>query len=696
MKANIRLTKSNLYYRLLTILLFFLFLACSHQENMKRESSINTNLTDSVSSWIAKAKDRDLKKEKRLQFLKKAYIKNKSIAEDSIKVKNLSEISLRYSILEDSLHFRKINTETIQLSKSIKDTISLANSYWDLGSFFKKKMVMDSAYLYFQKASKHFLSIKNNKNAGRMLLNMAGIQESVNDNTGGEINCIKAIELLKPLEEYKYLSGTYNTLGIIANNLEESEKSIAFYEEASKYDAKANKGKTRLNVVNNLGIAHTTNKTYAKAIPYFIQVIESKNLINENPSLYATALSNLTRARFKLNQTDSIEENYIKALKIRRKENDIKRISSSHYYLAEYYLSREDTINALKHAISAKEYAKQSTSTDRLLESLQLLATTNPKNAVNYQQQHIRITDSLHISERKIRNKFARIRFETDEFIAENELLQRQKQLWTGIAAGLIMLLIAIYVIVAQRAKNQKLRFTQQQQANNQEVFNLMLAQKQKVEEAKRNEQKRISEELHDGVLGKMLGARMVLTGLNKKNDTDALSEKSKAIVVLKNVEGEVRAISHELNHSAYQKIPNFINSITELLVSLSKNVNIKQDFTFDNTIDWDTLSGDIKINAYRMIQECIHNSIKHANCSKVYVIFEIHKTNFELTVGDDGQGYVLNKEKKGIGLRNIKSRIEKLNGHFTVDTAPNRGTSFFFNIPIPEINKYEEHEMPA
>ncbi|WP_299432671.1 tetratricopeptide repeat-containing sensor histidine kinase [uncultured Maribacter sp.] len=689
--TTIHLLKNNLFPRLLPLLLLCLCIGCT--KLVKDKNTSTTPVTDSISSWIAKGKDKKLTKKQRLVFVNKAYLKNKDVKPDSVKIKNLSSISYRYLSLKDSLHFRKTNTETIELYKATKDTTTLANSYWDLGYFYDKEFVMDSSFFYYQKAAKLFLDIKNNTNAARMFRAMASIQEEIHDNTGAEINCIKAIELLKPLKEYKHLSKCYNTLGIIASNLEESKKSIAYYKEASAYDVKANNRKTDLGIINNLGNAYQKKKEYAKAIPYFKEVVEIKNLKNSSPSLYALALNNLTYSRFMLGATDSIKENYEKVLKIREREKELFKISTSHYFLADYYLSIKDTTNALLHATSARSHAKEASNTLRLLKSLLLLAQINPINAADYHLEHIKITDSMHIAEQQIRNKFTRIRFETDEVIAENKLLYQEKKLWTGITAGLVLLLIAIYIIVWQRNKNQKLKFTQQEQANDQEIFNLMLAQKEEIEEAKRNEQKRISEELHYSILDKILGARMVLTGLNKKIDPVAIEEKIKGITILKNVEREVRTISHELNHAAYQKIPNFINSIKKLLSTLAKNAKIEQEFNFNNTFDWDTLSGDIKINVYRMIQECIHNSIKHAECQKVYVNFNIHKFNFVVTVGDNGKGYEFNKEKKGFGLRNIKSRIEKLNGYFTIDSSIEKGTTLVFNIPISNIHK---HKIPA
>lgn len=124
-----------------------------------------------------------------------------------------------------------------------------------------------------------------------------------------------------------------------------------------------------------------------------------------------------------------------------------------------------------------------------------------------------------------------------------------------------------------------------------------MLAQKQKVDEAKRLEQKRVSEELHDGVLGKMLGARMVLTGLNKRSDEASIEERSEAIAALKMVENEIRSISHEMSHNAYKKINNFINSINAYLVSVEKSNQINTHFNYEEDEDWDNLKGEIKIN---------------------------------------------------------------------------------------------------
>jgi signal transduction histidine kinase len=247
------------------------------------------------------------------------------------------------------------------------------------------------------------------------------------------------------------------------------------------------------------------------------------------------------------------------------------------------------------------------------------------------------------------------------------------------------MLGLAVYVIISQRVKNQTLRFQQQQQASNQEIFDLMLSQKQKIEESKKKEQKRISEELHDGVLGKMLGARMVLTGLNKRTNEDAIEERASAIAALKDVEGEVRAISHELSHAAYQNINNFINSVQELLKNVGTANGIQTAFEFDEGFDWDSMKVLLKINLYRIIQETLQNAVKHSECKKILVSFVRTNNQLNVSISDDGKGFKSKTGKKGIGMRNIESRVEKLSGSWDINSIVDQGTTITFDFPIKD-----------
>lgn len=662
----------------------------------------NYSLRLKIDSLIKLSTSKQISTDQKIETFKQAYKLLEDINNDSLKIKLLSNLSYYSSSSPDENLFKKINMETIQMAKGLNDSTALANAFWDRGYFYSKNSIKDSSFQSYSEAQKIYEAQGNSFLSGRMLYNMAKQQLDIKDYVGSEANAIAAIERLKPLNKNKELYNCYNTLAIISQDLEEYEQAIEYYDESLFYLEKTDYSELDILLnMNNRGMVYQDLKEYGKAMDIFKESLSNKNLANNNKQLYAKTLSNLAYTKIQLNDTTGVKKLIEKSIQINDSLQDIRGLASSFFTEAQYHLYLKDTTEAVVNAKKTMRLAKESSSNERLLETYTFLARLEDENASQYAQKYIALNDSIVKEERKARNKFARIRFETDEFIAENEQLEeeavvlaRQKQMWAGIALGFFLLGLSVYIIINQRAKNQKLIFTQQQHANNQEVFNLMLTQKQKVDEVKRMEQKGISEELHDGVLGKMLGARMVLTGLNKKTGDEVIEARMEAIKALKNVEEEVRSISHELSHTAYQKINNFVNSIDTLLSSAKDNVNISTTFNYDEDEDYDALKGEIKINVYRMIQETLQNAIKHSGCNNFFVNFERSEEYLIVQMGDDGKGFNLDKERKGIGMRNISSRIEKLNGKWFVDSAPDQGTTLTLEIPLYFVESNTKNEL--
>ncbi|MGI9550635.1 MAG: tetratricopeptide repeat-containing sensor histidine kinase [Aurantibacter sp.] len=685
-----KIEPNNLSLTKIIVLIFFGMCLCT----CKKEGVVENNLqkskgVDSVFIWIDWAQQRNNSIDHRKHFLEKALQSADTRKEDSTKLQYLSKIQWTYLGLDDSLNFRKTNRKAIKLAEKLKDSVRLAGRNWDLASFFDKNSAKDSAYYHFSRAQKIFSVLGLKSKAGRLTYDMARIQMEVKDYTGGEINAVKAIELLKPLDENLILYRCYNLLGIIAKDLKEYERSLEYYNTAYRYLEKTNaKSQLDQEIEINIGVTYREMESHEKAVSYFEKVLNHDSLLFKSPINYARTLNNLAKSKYKANPKTNVESLFLQSLKIRDSIGDIAGLAGSRYNLAQYYLEKKDTAKALANVQKANAYAEQSRNNERRLQSLELLTKLDPSNASLYGQNYIALNDSLQQEERQIRNKFARIRFETDEVVAENQLLARQKQLWTGIAASVLLLGLSIFVIIDQRAKNQKLKFQQEQQASNEKIFNLMLSEKQQFAAGKKLEQKRISEELHDGVLGKMLGARMVLTGLNKKANPEAIAERADAIAALKDAEGEVRSISHELSHAAYQEIHNFIRSIQDLLKKAGEAANINYNFNYNEEVDWDGLKGDIKINLYRMVQESLQNAVKHSKCKNIVLDFAAADDHLQILIQDDGVGFDFSKRKKGIGMRNIRSRIKKLKGSWRIDSQPGAGTSVRFSVPIDYFSK--------
>ena len=353
-------------------------------------------------------------------------------------------------------------------------------------------------------------------------------------------------------------------------------------------------------------------------------------------------------------------------------------------YKALALIAKEDTLGAIQEAKLAKTIAEETSNNDRLLSSLKLLSAIDKKNSALYSSDYFELNESLHTQERNIRDKFARIQLETDEALQENESLARQTKIWFGVALALLLIGLSIFTIIQQRSNNQKLKFEQKQQESNQEIYDLMLSQQAKVQEGKQMEQKRVSQELHDGILGQMLGIRLILSGLNERNDEAATTQRAELIEKLQEVEEEIRTISHELNDASYQKIHNFIIAIEDLVKTIGASAQLQSSFYHDECVDWDALDGEIKINIYRIVQECLQNCVKHAQCNQVEVDFKSTNDCLTISVIDDGRGFEKNRGKNGIGMKNIKSRITKMSGSLQIDSARGKGTKITIRIPQP------------
>jgi len=676
-----------LKYLLPNIILILLFLNVDYEGDrlgLQKKEQANI-IRDSITIWIDGSKNKTISLQKRKKSLDKAYLNTLKEGNDSLKNSYLLKIAFAYSKLSDSLAFRKVNAQSIKLSIKLNDSSRLADNYWDLGRFYSVKGVNDSAYLSYSKAQKIYESLRNNNYSGRMLLYMAIMQSDLKDYTGSEITTIKAISLLKPLNQYVSLYRCYNNLGINFNNLGDYDEAIFYHNKALNYEEKI-KGKNMFkeNTLNNIGVVYRNKKEYKKAINYYQLSLKEGNLKQTNPKLYAKLLGNLAYSLFKLGDTTGVKELFFKSQNIRDSIQDHLGIAINKLHLAEYYVFNKDTLKAIQFAKESKQLAATTNNNRELLAALLLLAKLDEKNSNKYTDLYIKLSDSLQKQERAIRNKFARIRFETDEFIDENKRLDKQRKLLLGVAGLVTLFGLLLYIITLQRSRNKQLKFDQQQQLVNEEIYNLMLTQQTKLDEARRKEKKRISEELHDGVLGKLFATRLLLGSLNDKTDVETIEKRDKYINELQEVEEDVRNVSHELNNKSLFSEIGFIQMVEKLLELQSSITNFKHEVAYDDKINWEKINASTKMNLYRIIQEAIQNINKYANAKHVSIKFDIDSNDeLSLSIKDDGIGFNAAQKSNGIGLKNIKSRVQSLNGEVFIESASIDGTSVNVKIPV-------------
>lgn len=606
---------------------------------------------------------------------------------DNVSSGKISEISYQYWKLHDTVSYTRVNQEARALAIKNKDTFALADTHWNDANIYKKKEVYDSAYYHYNKAYEYFEAVKEYNNSARMLYGMAFIKGRYRDYTGSEILIFKAISRFEKLEKYRNLYSCYNYLALLQRDIGNYDKALNYHKTGQKYIQKI-KSKTPHRLIwlslNNIGLVYTDKGDYGKAIDCFDRVLGDDRLESEDTEHYARVIDNKAYCQLLMRDTTGILNDFYSSLKIRSKLDNKDGIVICKLHIAEYFKYANNTKKALKYALEARYLAKEIRNSRDYLEALIMLSDIDSVNSTDYLRTYLSYNDSILNVERTAINKFTRISYETDQYIEANKRLNERNKWMMVCGLAILAIFSLIYYIRIQRVKNKNLLLEADQQKINEENYLLTIRQQFKLEEEKRNERNRISAELHDGVLSDLYGIRMQLGFMKLKGESSTVKKFETFLNELQRVESEIREVSHKLN-SEEAVISNNFNSLLKNLLEAKKLLGqFEYRFDADDGVNWNRIHDEIKINIYRISQELIQNVIKHSDADTVVLDFKLTATNtIKMTLKDNGTGFDSAIAGNGIGLKNIKSRIKKLNGSMKIKSTLGKGTKIIILIPL-------------
>ncbi len=673
---------------LLSSFLVLFFIGCTKKNDLAK----NTNSTeDSLSVYLSLANDISLSYEAKQEYAQKALSVIEKKKNDSLTRANLIKVANRYFNMNDLESFKKISELVLNRAIIAKDSVYIAKGYRYLGDYYSNRMVSDSAFRSYFKAQKIYLRINDQYNLAKTLISKASLQYNEADFFESEISVFKALEILKTKKDvHEQLYECYNLLGILYNEREEYDKALEYQNKALKtLEDKSipSDFQWKATSLNNIGFVYIRMKNYKEAISYFQKGLEEKNLFEENTTLYAMLLDNLAYAKLKSNRMDGLPDQFYRSLKIRDSLGLKMEMISNQIHLSEYYALKKDTLKAVKFSKEALLISRSSDKLNNTLQALKQIAVVDPKNASKYSKEYIQLNDKMLKAERNMGEKFSRIEYETNEIKDQNSNLQEKNKTLVYVFSICTLLGLFFYVYKTQQARNRELLFKQQQQIANEDIYNLMISNQNEIELTRIKEKKRVAQELHDGVLGRMFGIRISLDSLDKLDESEAISKRKKYLAELKNVEQDIREISHDLNREKSELINNFVSILGKLFEDQRNTYSSKLITIFDPDIKWDLVSNIEKINLYRIVQEGLQNCNKYAKADIIKVEFKSENNNLVLKIEDDGIGFNTNRTKNGIGLHNIEYRAKECKGTVTIKSAKGEGTILTIKIPIDPNN---------
>lgn len=546
-----------------------------------------------------------------------------------------------------------LNSFFAQKSEKI-DTLesNKAKNYHYKAYTLRKEQKKDSAYYFYKKANEIFVNIKDSLLIGDTFVNMAILQSDVGDYIGSDQTAVEALKYFKK-DKIVYLTSIYNCLAISSRGQKDYKEAIYWYNKAIKI-AKNNANK--IIYLQNKANAYRDLNQFEESIA----ILDSLSKVELNPvKTKARVIDNLAYTKWLNGDRENVLEGLKEALEIRLKENDTRGLLASYQHLSDYY-SQKNIKLSTQYAKKKYQLAIKRKSPQDQLEALaRLIDLDNSSNIKTYYTYYIRINDSLNKAEQQAKNKFAKLKYDSDKNREDNyklniknaeKELELQKEKTNSIIgaslSGFIILLILIFIYY----RNQK-----HKQEKRAEVYKT---------------ETRIAKKIHDEV------ANNVVNIMNKVQYT----EEGKEILLddLEEVYLLTRNISHQNNQIETGKL--FVDSLKLLITSFNNSTTTIIIKSIEK-VALDKLSESKQIEIYRVIQELLVNMQKHSEAKLVAISFNKNKKDYSIRYSDNGVGVALDEFSKKNGLSNVESRIESINGSITFESSKNNGFKALINF---------------
>lgn len=541
----------------------------------------------------------------------------------------------------------------------------------------------DSAYVYYYNYLSKAKEFNDTIRIARGYFNLSRLDYFHSDYKSSQQNAIQSLQYLKGYEDESLYAVCLNVLGLTLKATANHEESIYYY---NKYRACYLEKKDTLDdfivFQNNMGNVYQESGDYIKSIDYYDKIIQTDSVKIRYPKKYARALGNKAWSLFKNDEKEQVPALLIKALKIRKKENDQAGLTINYLRFAAFYLEKKQLVKAKENAIKALEIANQIHIPKNRLEAFLLLAKSDTKNATTYFIEYKKLQDSLIKRERHFKDQTAKIRYETklkeEELVKQKSLLDKRKRsLIIGTFFSFLLVLSAL-LFWFQKIKIKKqyvVLDTKNTEINNQNI--LLDKQHATISE--------LQKELHHRVKNNLTLIDSLIDEVKDEFDN------SKFNLKLTDLQNRIESMYnlHTLLYKGTDDLTQIkLNKYVEKLV-----ITIQQSFFKENIEIINDINPSFKLPVGRafhvglIINEFLTNSYKYAFSENEKGIIKIDiielPDSFLLSLVDNGKGLPKDFDLNSItsfGMDVMQLLAKQLQGTFSLNTK--KGVSLTIEFP--------------
>ncbi|NOX85781.1 MAG: tetratricopeptide repeat protein [Chlorobi bacterium] len=588
------------------------------------------------------------------------------------------------------VYAEKARYEAVQINNDTIRGMALLN----LGSIFRKEGELDSARVYYTQALELMQNARDTLGMAKVFQAFSILYKFTGDYDKGLESALKCNYLFEKYGKSENYIRSLIDLANIYEKLNDYDTALACYDLSYRLSIKNNLPKVATTSLSNKGVIYFRLKKYdlsesefEKAIAFNDSIHDSAELarLHNNISILYLFSDNEKKLKYHLNQSlkiagslnlpmekmralntfgsyyrrkknyDKALQYYQKTLKLARQLGTLNGIASAAYNVSLVYENMEKYKKALEYYRLSTAYSDSVFNETKQKEI--------EKHKTNYEILHLKDLNRIKELDKK------RIR------------AQRNATMWVSVF--IVTILLGLLIFFRMRSRKNRIIAEQRIQKLEDEK-KLMAAQSVMVGQEK--ERERIARELHDGIGVLLSTASIHFSSVEDKTDKETGEMLKKANKLLKEASKEVRQISHNMMPGVLSRF-----GLKEAVEDLFENVKDAGEVKVDLRLDLgeQRLSENMEIMLFRVIQEMLNNTLKHAKASKITFSLRKEEDRIKMEYADNGIGFDEDKlpNEKRLGLSGIRSRVEYLGGKIKLESRPGEGTKYFIVIPL-EINE--------
>ena len=520
----------------------------------------------------------------------------------------------------------------------------VATYYWQTGMF-------DEAVKNHFKALRIREKLKDSAGIGSSLASLGAVSLSTNKLAQAKKYVARSLEIARRLKDDKLILRNLHTLANVYGTEGSYQKALNVDKEALVICEKLDNRRNFSEIYSNMALCFFYMGDYNSSLKYHYEVLEIDRFFKDEKQIGDTYL-NLASVYIAKKDYPKAEELLNNSLDLFRKTDYKYGMRNTYESLGKVYETRGEYKKALA---ASHEYLKLAN---------QISNENNDKNIARLNVQY------------ETEKKEQQIEALNQRSVIQNLEIDRRNIIIAIIAGALLAGGLLVYLLSNRRKLIESHRMqefiNEQQKLSARAIF-----------EAEEEERRRLAADLHDGVGQVLSCALMNLNGLFKNLTLmpadAAVAERSLSLV--NESYDEMRSISHRMMPHALSK-----KGINQALRQFADKIDNRQ-----LNVHLDLQELDRRLDAmaetalYRAIQESVNNVIKHAGASNIYISMISDHEGVSVTIEDDGRGFdpVKIEDSTGIGLRNIRSRIEFLKGTVEIDSKPKKGALIIIQLPL-------------